>query len=226
MKKTRNILLTALFIGAFALPSLFLFTGCSTVSDWAEDNPTQANLAKAGLLTGLNFFLENNPDYSVHEASLRGAIQFALAEAATAEEAAALLDSQTLEVLDDPDVRAALLAAWQAELDKRTTTPEGVPASGPAVDYARDLSNALGNSPVASVRKADENAYQLGTIYPAPAYAESRWGDHWSDPLWSVTSFASGCDSYASFRAWHAVPTTAAIEAQWNDRHAQLARLN
>lgn len=226
MKKQLHAWLTAFCL---LLALLCFGTACSTVSEWAEDNPTEANLAKAGLLTGLNFFLANNPDYSQYEVPLRGAIQFALSEAQNAEEAAALLDSQSFAILEDPDVRAALLAAWQAQLDRSTLTPEGVPASGPAVDYARRLRNALAATEHAAIlypRSPSAPAYVLGTHYAAPAWAESRWGEHWSDPLWSATAWLSGCESYASFRAWHAVPASEAIEAQWAERQEQLARLN
>ena len=145
-------LLTTAICGLAALASFN--TACSNLTNWVEDHPTEVNLAKAGLLTGLNAFLANNPDYAVHGPALKGAINFALSPDHTPDEAAALLDAQTLEVFDDPDVRASLLAAWQAELDKRTTLPEGLPAAGPAVDYARELSNALGNS-TAQILPAD-----------------------------------------------------------------------
>jgi hypothetical protein len=228
MKKTITAWLLAICL---LLPAICFTTACSTVSDWAEDHPAEANLAKAGLLTGLNYFLANNPDYSAYEAPLRGAIQFALSEAQSAEEAAALLDSQSLAILDDPDVRASLLAAWQAQLDRSTLTPEGAPAAGPQHDYARTLANSLRRAEVGKLRPEAPStqvsglrsqAYKLGTNYTAPAWAESRWGGHWSDPLWQATAWFSGCDSYASFRAWHSTPAEPEIQEQWNDRHEAL----
>jgi len=61
-------------------------------------------------------------------------------------------------------------------------------------------------SPSGSSKDPSMSAYsapEYSTNYNPPLWAKWKWGNHWSDPLWKVTSFFSGCETYAAFRGYH-----------------------
>ena len=203
MKKTRHILLTALLGGALLLPSLTITTGCSTVREYAAENPVAANIARAGLYIGLNAMSLQNPLIAANAGALRGVIDLALSEAASPDDAAAILEAQSLEILGDPAVRDALIAAWQAELAKQATQADGTPAAGPEHAYAKALADALAQA--------------------TPA-AGAGSTSHWSDPAWRATGWFSGVGSMQELVDYHSVPPTEAEIADVIARRAAMQR--
>lgn len=123
---------------------LWAFVGCETFDSFKEEYPVASNLAKGGLFIGLNALAAQNEIIYANRDALAAAINTAFAQSRSPEDAAAILDAQTLEILQDNDVRASLLAAWQAQLRDLAATPEGSPAAGPEHAYCRDLAAAIG----------------------------------------------------------------------------------
>ena len=145
MKKNTRSITAGFLLAAVSLLGLSAFTGCESFDNFKQEYPVTSNLAKSGLFIGLNALAGENETIFQNRDALALAINTAFAESRSPDDAASILDAQTSEILEDADVRASLIAAWQAQLDQLATTPEGTPAAGPQHTYCSQLSAALGD---------------------------------------------------------------------------------
>jgi len=109
-------------------------TGCNTINQWTEDNPTEAQYAKNVLLTGLYFVAANNPKVSAYKEQIAELIK---SQGNVTPERLALTLQQELGRYLDKATQDELYSIWVEELQN---TKSNFPANGL---YSLQLADSL-----------------------------------------------------------------------------------
>jgi len=205
-----------------------LVFGCTTI----QNNPI---IAKGVIQYGAYELFEASDD-SIRSAEnvldISKKLADSSAEAVTVKVLADLARAEVAKKNLTPERQAAadvFITAIKDQIDKRIAanflSPEDLVTINQVFVWTREAAELYLASREKTMEAARVPALAVSaeqtSVYQAPLWAHWKYGEHWSDSLWDTTSWFSGCDSYASFRAFHSYGLTDAERSAFAQQTAK-----
>jgi len=227
MNERKQTSLIAIILSALLAVASFTFTACTTTPG-GEERPAPA-ITKSDVITALEITaaLAMGEDYELALKYVQDARQYiGDGESATVDQVIDHLLTRALHSKLEPGQAIAVKRFveryrkhFALEVDQVGLDPQILVTINEVLDAVETVALEIKRYGAAQPRTYgfsvqeipvdwDESYYvypapEYATTYETPAWAEWKWGDHWSDPLFKATAWFSGVDSYAGLRGYH-----------------------